>query len=252
MYLPAGTKVGRHSRIGCRSREDSCDANKDWAFPAVRRGCAGRLLPWVAVRAVVHRQPDGRAGDHDGHLNAFPDYPQRSRETPADLLAHIQAGSPVSPATYGGSPIASFSTPSGNISCGVFGPSSAAVLCFIDRIRGHPFPRRYATTLGIGPIAPSRPPAVESGAEPVSASSPSPCPPRFSPTAARSPTGRSRAAASPCSSPARTSLPATASSSPGLFSTHTAQCSRHTGTSEGGEDAAIVAESALNSARPVG
>ena len=53
-------------------------------------------------------------------------------QTQADLLAYIQAGSPVSLATYGGSPVAAFSTPSGNISCGVFGPSSAAVLCFIQ------------------------------------------------------------------------------------------------------------------------
>jgi hypothetical protein len=52
-------------------------------------------------------------------------------QTPADLLAFIKAGSSVSLATYGGSPVASFTTPSGNISCGVFGPTSAAVLCFI-------------------------------------------------------------------------------------------------------------------------
>ena len=58
--------------------------------------------------------------------------PPAEPQTPADLLAYIQAGSPVNLATYGGSPIASFSTPSGNISCGLFGPSSAAVLCFID------------------------------------------------------------------------------------------------------------------------
>jgi hypothetical protein len=88
------------------------------------------LLPWVAVRAVIQRQPDGWADDHDGQLNPSPT-PPAEPQTPADLLAFIQAGSPVSPATYGGSPVASFSTPSGNISCGVFGPSSAAVLCFI-------------------------------------------------------------------------------------------------------------------------
>ena len=58
--------------------------------------------------------------------------PPAEPQTPADLLAYIQAGSPVSLAAYGGSPIASFSTPSGNISCGVFGPSSAAAVCFID------------------------------------------------------------------------------------------------------------------------
>jgi hypothetical protein len=58
--------------------------------------------------------------------------PPAQPQTPADLLAYIQAGSPVGVAAYGGSPVASFSTPSGNISCGVFGPSSAAVLCFVD------------------------------------------------------------------------------------------------------------------------
>jgi hypothetical protein len=59
--------------------------------------------------------------------------PPAEPQTAADLLAYIQAGSPVSLATYGGSPVASFSTPSGNISCGVFGPNSAAALCFIDQ-----------------------------------------------------------------------------------------------------------------------
>ena len=58
--------------------------------------------------------------------------PPAEPTTPADLVAYIKAGSPVGVAKYGGSPVASFSTPSGNISCGVFGPSSAAVLCFID------------------------------------------------------------------------------------------------------------------------
>lgn len=58
--------------------------------------------------------------------------PPAEPQTPADLLAYIQAGSPVSLATYGGSPIASFSTPSGNISCGLFGPDSAAAVCFIN------------------------------------------------------------------------------------------------------------------------
>jgi hypothetical protein len=54
-------------------------------------------------------------------------------QPPADLLAYVKAGNPVSLAAYGGSPVASFSTPSANISCGVFGPNSAAVICFIDQ-----------------------------------------------------------------------------------------------------------------------
>jgi hypothetical protein len=59
--------------------------------------------------------------------------PPPEPQTSADLLAYIQAGSPVSLAAYGGSPVASFSTPSGNISCGLFGSTIAAALCFINQ-----------------------------------------------------------------------------------------------------------------------
>jgi hypothetical protein len=49
-------------------------------------------------------------------------------------VAYIKAGSPVGLASYesSGSSVASFSTPSGNISCGVFGSSISAALCFIQ------------------------------------------------------------------------------------------------------------------------
>jgi len=58
--------------------------------------------------------------------------PPAQPQTSADLVAYIKAGSPVNLAAYGGSPVASFDTPSGNISCGVFGSSIGAALCFID------------------------------------------------------------------------------------------------------------------------
>jgi hypothetical protein len=51
-------------------------------------------------------------------------------QTKAELLAFIQAGSPANISSYGGTPIASFSTPSGNLMCGLFGSPSAAAMCF--------------------------------------------------------------------------------------------------------------------------
>jgi hypothetical protein len=52
-------------------------------------------------------------------------------QTPTDLISYIQAGSPISIASYTSNTQASFSTPSGNISCGLWTAGGATVLCFI-------------------------------------------------------------------------------------------------------------------------
>ncbi len=53
-------------------------------------------------------------------------------QTSADLIAYVQAGSPASIASYTTNGAASFSTPSGNISCGLFSLGGATVLCFVE------------------------------------------------------------------------------------------------------------------------
>ncbi len=59
-------------------------------------------------------------------------------QTIDELVDFVSSGAPVALATYGGDPIASFSTPSGNISCGVFGAPSDAVLCYVNEVTGWP------------------------------------------------------------------------------------------------------------------
>jgi hypothetical protein len=53
-------------------------------------------------------------------------------QTAADLITYIQAGSPVNAATYTSVGQASFSTPSGNITCGLWTEATGTVVCFID------------------------------------------------------------------------------------------------------------------------
>jgi hypothetical protein len=52
--------------------------------------------------------------------------------TATDLITYVQAGNPVGIATYDSGGQASFSTPSGNISCGLSTVGGGTVLCFVD------------------------------------------------------------------------------------------------------------------------